>query len=47
MPPTPLGGKAIRALPILCQGVKLSCPHVQNLNEPPALKFTLEIAVLT
>ena len=31
---TPLGGKALRALPILCPGVKLSCPPVQNLNEP-------------
>ena len=34
-PRTPLGGKALRALPILCPGVKLSCPPVQNLNEPP------------
>ena len=34
-PRTPLGGKAIWALPILCPGVKLSCPPVQNLNEPP------------
>ena len=23
------------ALPILCPGVKLSCPPVQNLNDPP------------
>ena len=35
-PRTPLEGKALRALPILCPGVKLSCPPVQNLNEPPA-----------
>ena len=35
MPPDPLGGKALRALPILCPGVKLSCPPVHNLNEPP------------
>ena len=34
-PRTPLEGKALRALPILCPGVKLSCPPVQNLNEPP------------
>ena len=27
---------APRASPILCPGVKLSCPPVQNLNEPPA-----------
>ena len=36
MPPDPLGLKALRALPILCPGVKLSCPSVENLNEPPA-----------
>ena len=35
-PRTPLGLKALRALPILCPGVKLSCPPVENLNEPPA-----------
>ena len=35
-PQTPLGSKALWALPILCPGVKLSCPPVQNLNEPPA-----------
>ena len=29
---------ALRALPIPCPGVKLSCPPVQNLNEPPADK---------
>ena len=34
-PRTPLEGKARRALPILSPGVKLSCPPVQNLNEPP------------
>ena len=34
-PRNPLGGKALPALPILCPGVKLSCPPVQNLNEPP------------
>ena len=34
-PRTPLGAKALRALPILCPGVKLSCPPVENLNEPP------------
>ena len=34
-PRTPLEGKALRALPILCPGVKLTCPPVQNLNEPP------------
>ena len=33
-PQTPLGSKALWALPILCPGVKLSCPPVQNLNEP-------------
>ena len=32
MPPDPPQG---RALPILRPGVKLSCPPVQNLNEPP------------
>ena len=37
MPPDPLGGKALRALPILCPGVKLSYPPVQNLNEPPGI----------
>ena len=26
---------ARRALPILCPGVKLSCPPVQNLKETP------------
>ena len=36
-PPTPLGVKALWALPILCPGVKLSCPPVENLNEPPGL----------
>ena len=36
-PGPPLGGKALRALPILCLGVKLSCPPVQNLNEPPGI----------
>ena len=39
-PRTPLGGKALWALPILCQGVKLSCPPVQNLNEPPGYHFS-------
>ena len=34
-PQNPLEGKALPALPILCPGVKLSCPPVQNLNEPP------------
>ena len=34
-PRTPLGDKALRDLPILCPGVKLRCPPVQNLNEPP------------
>ena len=34
-PRTPLGDKALRVLPILCPGVKLSCPPVQNLNKPP------------
>ena len=34
-PRTPLGGKAQRALPTFCPGVKLSCLPVQNLNEPP------------
>ena len=34
-PQTPLGSKALWALPILCPGVKLSCPPVENLNEPP------------
>ena len=34
--PDPLGGKVRMALPILCPGVKLSCPPVQNPNEPPA-----------
>ena len=37
-PQTPLGSKALRALPILCPGVKLSCPPVENLNEPPGKK---------
>ena len=32
MPPDP-------PLLILCPGVKLSCPPVQNLNEPPASIF--------
>ena len=32
---TPLEDKAQRALPVLCPVVKLSCPPVQNLNEPP------------
>ena len=41
-PWNPLGDKALPALPILCPGVKLSCPPVQNLNEPPAI---LEIFV--
>ena len=36
-PRNPLGGKALPALPILCPGVKLSCPPVQNLNEPPEI----------
>ena len=39
MLPDPLGGKALRALPILCPGVKLSCPPVQNLNEPPEVEY--------
>ena len=34
-PGPPLEGKALQALPILCPGVKVSCPPVQNLNEPP------------
>ena len=34
-PQTPLGSKVLWALPILCPGVKLNCPPVQNLNEPP------------
>ena len=37
MPPDPLGVKGLRALPILCPGVQLSCPPVENLNEPPGL----------
>ena len=39
-PQTPLEGKALRALPILCPGVKLSCPPVQNLNEPPVFTYS-------
>ena len=35
MPPDPPQG---RVLPILRPGVKLSCPPVQNLNEPPVVK---------
>ena len=31
-PRTPLGIKALWALPILCPGVKLSCPPVENLE---------------
>ena len=34
-PRAPLEGKAQKALPILCPVVKLSCPPVENLNEPP------------
>ena len=34
-PGTPPGVKALRALPILCPGIKLSCPPVQNCDEPP------------
>ena len=36
MPPDPPQG---RVLPILRPGVKLSCPPVQNLNEPPGEPF--------
>ena len=36
-PRNPLGDKVLPALPILYPGVKLSCPPVQNLNEPPGL----------
>ena len=45
MLPDPLGGKALRALPILCPGVKLSCPPVENLNEPPviAMKYLKDL----
>ena len=35
MPPDPPRGQGPGALPILCPGVKLSCPPVENLNEPP------------
>ena len=42
-PRTPLGVKALRALPILCPGVKLSCPPVENLNEPPALLLNYDV----
>ena len=33
----PLGGKALRALPILCPDVKPTCPPVQNLIETTAV----------
>ena len=42
MPPEPTRGQTLPALPILCPGVKLSCPPVQNLNEPPAIKTYAE-----
>ena len=40
-PRNPLGGKALLALPILCPGVKLSCPPVQNLNAPPVMMVSM------
>ena len=42
MPPEPTWGQTLPPLPILCLGVKLSCPPVQNLNEPPAIKTYAE-----
>ena len=36
MTPDPPKGQGPRGLVILCPGVKLRCPPVQNLNEPPA-----------
>ena len=35
MTPDPPRGQGPRGLVILCPGVKLRCPPVQNLNEPP------------
>ena len=41
MPPDPPQG---RVLPILRLGVKLSCPPVQNLNEPPDHYATIVVS---
>ena len=38
MTPDPPRGQGPRGLVILCPGVKLRCPPVQNLNEPPDIK---------
>ena len=44
-PRTPLEGRALQALLILCPGVKLSCPPVQNLNEPPVNHLRLLLLI--